>query len=60
MERLIRMPEVLHRLGVKKSSLYNGIKEGVYPAPRRLGKRTSVWVQSEIDALVERVAGVEQ
>jgi prophage regulatory protein len=55
-QRLLRLPEVLHRLGIKKSSWYSGVKAGRYPAPRKLGPRVSVWPEGEIDNLVQEIS----
>lgn len=51
----IRLPQVLHILGVSKTAFYAGIKNGSYPAPKRLTARTAVWSVSEIRNFVERV-----
>ncbi|MDR2820920.1 MAG: AlpA family phage regulatory protein [Desulfovibrio sp.] len=50
-ERLLRLPEVLSIIGLKKSAWYNGIKEGKYPAPMKRG-RDSVWLLSMVQSVV--------
>lgn len=45
--RLIRLPEVVARVGLCRSSIYSRIGTGRFPAPRKLG-RASVWVEHEI------------
>jgi len=57
-ERLLRRPEVLARTGVGKSKLCIMIREGEFPAPLKLGSRTSVWPESWVDAWIGRI--VEQ
>ena len=52
---LLRLPEVLRRYPVSRTSWYDGIKLGMYPAPVRLGKRTVAWRESEIEALIQRL-----
>lgn len=47
-------------LPISRSSFYQGIREGRYPAPLKLGPRTSVWRQSDIDKLVESLAQVDR
>jgi len=42
-EGFVRLPIVLQVLGIGKSSLWAGIKEGRYPKPVKLGPRTTVW-----------------
>ena len=39
-------------LPISKSSWFAGIREGIYPAPTRFGKRMSLWKKSEIDRLI--------
>lgn len=40
---------------VSKTTWYQGIKSGIYPAPVHLGK-TAVWRVSDIRALLDRLA----
>ena len=51
-ERLLRIRDVLQRLTVSRTSLYDGIKLGLYPAPVQVGKRTVAWRESEINELI--------
>jgi len=52
-EKLIRLKEVLQIVPVAKSTFYQGIKTGRYPAPvHHLGPRISAWRMSEIMQLV--------
>jgi prophage regulatory protein len=53
-DRLIRLPEVLERIPVSKSSWWEGVKTGRFPAPVKLGPHTTCWRLSEILKLVER------
>jgi len=52
-ECLLRIREVLQRLPISRTSLYDGIKVGLYPAPVRIGKRTVAWRESEIDRMIK-------
>lgn len=52
----IRLPQVLHILGVSKTAFYAGIQSGTYPAPKKLTARTAVWNVNEIREFVERVS----
>ncbi len=48
-DRLLRRAEVKALIGVKSdSSLYDLISGGHFPAPRRLGYRRAVWLESEV------------
>lgn len=54
--KLIRLPEVLERVGLKKTSVYKLMAEEEFPRPTKLGT-ASAWVEQEIDDwIMERVA----
>ena len=55
MPRLIRLPEVMARVGLKRSSIYQRMAEGRFPKSRSLGPRCTVWVEAEIAAFVAGV-----
>ncbi|MFC7703769.1 helix-turn-helix transcriptional regulator [Plastorhodobacter daqingensis] len=48
-ERLLRIGEVRHVTGLSKSEIYRRVKAQVFPRPRRLSHRVSVWLKSELD-----------
>ena len=49
-EVMLRLPEVLRARGASKSTLYSDIKAGKFPAPVKLGERSSGWPASEVRA----------
>ena len=51
----LRLPEVLEIVPVSRSSWWAGCKTGRYPAPVKLGPRTTAWRAEDIAALVERL-----
>lgn len=51
-EKIMRLPEVLARFGVSRSTWYAGVKSGLYPRPVRIGRKSVGWHQSVIDALI--------
>lgn len=53
--RFIRMKEVCRKTGLAKSSIYDRIKTGLFPAPIRLGDRAVAFVESEVDAWMAAV-----
>lgn len=63
-ERLLRLPDVEARTGLKKSAIYAGMKAGTFPQCLKLGPRASAWPSSEIDSwIAERIRlarGVKQ
>lgn len=50
-DALVRIGKIVGQDGlipISRSAFYQGIKDGIYPKPVRLGKRTSVWRMSEL------------
>ncbi|QLO43405.1 AlpA family transcriptional regulator [Citrobacter freundii] len=52
-KRLIRVPEVLRRVGFSRTTMYELIKEGRFPDKVIIGARSAAFVESEIDAWIE-------
>ena len=50
----LRLPDVLKRYPVSKSTWWAGIKAGKYPKQVKLSERTSAWRESDIDELCNR------
>ena len=48
---LLRLPEVLKLIPVSRSTWYDGMKDGRYPSPVKLGPRAVAWKSSDILAL---------
>lgn len=54
---LLRLPEVLRRVGISRASLYQMVKRGLFPKPIPLSQRSVAWLDSEVQAWIdERVA----
>jgi len=51
-DRFLRAKEVCLLLGISKSTLYKFIGEGKFLAPTKLGTRTSVWRNSQVQAFI--------
>jgi len=47
---ILRRKQVEARTGLKKSTIYDRIKAGTFPAPISLGEKAVGWIESEIDA----------
>ncbi|HIJ85705.1 MAG: Prophage CP4-57 regulatory [Magnetococcales bacterium] len=58
-DRLLRKKEVLAVSGLAVSSLYDLIRRGDFPRPRKLGERSVAWRESEIRAWIESRQPVE-
>lgn len=55
-ERLLRLPDVEARVGLRRSSIYDAVKRGEFPAPVKLSRRAVCWPASAIDAwIAERI-----
>lgn len=50
--RLIRLREVIDRVGLRKTALYARVRTGEFPKPVNLGGVVA-WVESEVDAWIE-------
>lgn len=59
---ILRLPEVLRRTGLSRTSVWRLTKKGDFPTPVRLGERCVGWLRGELDAWLEsrpRVSGNE-
>jgi len=57
LKKFIRLPEVISRTGYKRTSIYEKISDGSFPAPVKLGPRAVAWVSEEIEKWMDaRVA----
>jgi prophage regulatory protein len=55
-EKLLRLPAVMAIVGLQKSSIYEGVKNGTFPAPIKLSRRAVCWPESHIASWVsERI-----
>ena len=54
MKRLIRLPAVEVKTGLKHSAIYLKMAEGTFPRPVPLGPKAVAWVEAEIDAWIDR------
>ncbi|WP_404823097.1 helix-turn-helix transcriptional regulator [Novosphingobium percolationis] len=57
--RLLRLPDVMARVGLKRSAIYQRMNEGRFPKSRSLGSRCSVWVEDEINDWVRAISAME-
>ena len=55
--RFLRLPEVLARTGLSRSTIYVRLDQGRFPRPVSLGARAVGWVEAEVDEWMrERIA----
>jgi len=54
--RFLRLPEVLARTGLSRSTIYVRLDQGRFPRPVSLGARAVGWIESEVDEWIrERI-----
>lgn len=51
-EALLRLPAVMGRVGLKKSTIYARIRRKEFPRPVAIGRRARAWRSSEIEAWI--------
>lgn len=49
----LRIKEILKIFPIGKSTWWDGVKEGRFPKPIKLGQRTTAWRVEDIKALIE-------
>ena len=47
--RLLRLPSVIAKTGLKRSQIYLYMKNGHFPSSVRIGPASVAWLESEID-----------
>lgn len=53
MQTIIRLPDVLKRVGVSRSTLYALIKANKFKPPISLGARAVGWLSTDADEFIE-------
>ena len=54
---LLRLPQVIERVGLRRTAVYDLVKRGEFPRPVRLGRRCVCWPSDAVDSWVrERIA----
>ena len=55
--RILRLPEVLARTGLSRSTIYVRLDQGRFPRPVSLGARAVGWIEAEVDEWIrDRIA----
>lgn len=54
--RVLRLPQVCHRVGLCRSMIYRLESEGRFPRRIKLGVRAVGWIESEIEAWIRKRA----
>lgn len=58
-ERLLRLSDVETTVGLRKSKLYSLLKEGQFPQPIQLSKRSVRWRSSDIQNWIASLTSKE-
>ncbi len=48
-KRYLRLPQVLERIPVSKSTWWAGVRKGSFPKPIKLSPRVTVWLEADIE-----------
>jgi prophage regulatory protein len=51
---MLRLPSVEDRTGLERSAIYRAMDRGDFPRPVRVGLRAVAWLESEVDAWLDR------
>lgn len=49
-ERFIKLPEVMNKTGLSRSTIYRNMKAGDFPKSIQLNQQNIVWLESEVNA----------
>lgn len=55
MKRIIRLPAVEAKTGLKHSEIYQRIKDGVFPRQVPLGTKAVGWLEHEVDQWIDQL-----
>ena len=53
-EKILRLPVVLDRTGLSRSTVYLRVNEGRFPRPVSLGARAVGWIETEVEEWIAR------
>ena len=49
---LLRLPQVIERVGLRRTAIYDSVRLGTFPQPIKLGRRCVAWPSDVIDGWV--------
>jgi len=52
-QSISRLPKIIARTGLSRSTIYASVKNGTFPAPVPLGARSVGWLDSAIEKWIE-------
>jgi prophage regulatory protein len=51
--RILRLPDVIARVGLPRASIYQLMAQGAFPKPIPLSARARGWIESEVEAWIK-------
>ena len=51
--KVLRLPDVMDRVGLGSSFIYLLIQRGEFPKPIKIGARAVAWIEPEVDVWIE-------
>ena len=57
---ILRLPNILARTGLSRSTIYQRVSDGVFPKPVSLGGRAVGWIESEVEEWLVRAIAVSR
>ena len=51
--RFLRLPDVIAKTGLSRSTIYERMTDGTFPSAINLGGRSVAWIESEIDEWID-------
>lgn len=57
--KLMSLKDVTELTQKTPPTIYSLAKQGLFPKPRRLGKSSTVWLQSEVDNFLKNLPTIE-
>lgn len=54
--KLLRLPEVMQRVGLKRSAIDQRMAEGRFPKSRSIGLKCAVWVEAAVENWIREIA----
>ena len=52
-KKFIKLPTVMDLTGYRRTSIFDKVAEGTFPAPVKLGPRAVAWVSEEIESWMD-------
>ena len=50
--RILRLPSVTERIGLKRTAIYDMVRAGAFPKPVPLNDKSVGWLESEVEAWI--------